>query len=39
MQKTFEQNKVKEFIQCLNHGLKSIKRSKNRSDEFDDKID
>ena len=40
MQKTFEQNQVKEFIQCLNHGLKSIKRSKNsNSDEqMQDKI-
>ena len=33
MQKSFEMNQVKEFIQCLNHGLKSIKRSKNGSDE------
>ena len=29
LQKTFEQNKINDFIQCLNHGMKSIKRAKN----------
>ena len=39
MQKTFEQNQIKEFIQCLNHGLKSIKRTKNRPAEYEGKVE
>ena len=30
-QKTYEDNKVKEFIQCLNHGLEAVKAKKNPS--------
>lgn len=38
MQRSFEQNQIKEFIQCLNHGLKSIKRSKKSRVDFETSI-
>ena len=28
IQKTYEANQIKEFIQCLNHGMKSIAKKK-----------
>lgn len=34
IQKTFEQNKINDFIQCLNHGMKSIKRAKNCTEDL-----
>ena len=38
MQQCFEQNQVKEFVQCLKHGLKSIKRAKGCDAEFRPKV-
>jgi len=29
-QKCYEENRVKEFLQCLNHGLNAIKGNKNK---------